>query len=80
MASGYIAGGAIAGIIIAFLAGVPALAKFNDAIDSFSRRNPFYSGHSADLLALIPFAILIVLLYLTGREMILAHREVRAKT
>jgi hypothetical protein len=75
MASGYIAGGAIAGIIIAFMAGVPALAKFNDTIDSWSRRNPFYTGGGADLLALIPFLILIALLYMTGREMILAHRN-----
>jgi hypothetical protein len=29
----------------------------------------------SDLLSLIPFAVLIALLYLTGREKILAHRE-----
>ncbi|MGZ8811290.1 MAG: OPT family oligopeptide transporter [Thermoanaerobaculia bacterium] len=75
MASGYIAGGAIAGIIIAFLAGVPALGKFNETIDNWSKGNIFFSGGGADLLALIPFAILIILLYMTGREMILAHRD-----
>ena len=77
MASGYIAGGAIAGIIIAFLAGVPALAGLNRAIDAAAEKNPFTSGESADMLSLIPFAVLIVLLYLTGREKILAHREIR---
>jgi putative OPT family oligopeptide transporter len=75
MASGYIAGGAIAGIIIAFMAGVPFMAGFNKRIEEFSSRNPFYSS---DLLALIPFAALIIVLYLTGRERILAHRQVEA--
>ncbi|HEY3055541.1 MAG TPA: oligopeptide transporter, OPT family [Thermoanaerobaculia bacterium] len=73
MASGYIAGGAIAGIIIAFMAGVPFMAGFNKRIEEFSSHNPFYSS---DLLALAPFAALIIVLYLTGREKILAHRQV----
>jgi uncharacterized oligopeptide transporter (OPT) family protein len=77
MASGYIAGGAIAGIVIAFIAAAPALAKFNDTLDKWAKHNRFATGTYADLLALIPFAILISLLYLTGREVILAHREVR---
>ncbi|MEK6375717.1 MAG: oligopeptide transporter, OPT family [Acidobacteriota bacterium] len=75
MASGYIAGGAIAGIIIAFLAGVPAMSKFNEMIEAWSKSNPFHTGAGANILSLIPFAILVVLLYLTGREKILAHRE-----
>jgi hypothetical protein len=74
MASGYIAGGAIAGILIAFLAGVPAMAGFNDRIATFSESNPLHSGSSADILSLIPFAILVVLLYLTGREKVLAPK------
>jgi putative OPT family oligopeptide transporter len=76
MASGYIAGGAIAGIIIAFLAGVPFMSRFNTAIGKFAEGNPLTSGSMADLLSLIPFAVLILLLYLTGREKILAHREI----
>jgi putative OPT family oligopeptide transporter len=77
MASGYIAGGAIAGIIIAFLAGVSwkPLVALNNAIDQWSKVNPVYSGGGADVLSLIPFAILIIVLYLTGREAILAHRQ-----
>ena len=75
MASGYIAGGAIAGILIAFLAGVPFMASFNDRITGWSAGNPMFEGPMADALSLIPFAILIILLYLTGREKILAHRE-----
>ena len=71
MASGYIAGGAIAGIIIAFLAGVPAMAGLNRAVEAMSERNPMFTGSMADVLSLIPFAVLIVVLYLTGREKLL---------
>ena len=74
MASGYIAGGAIAGIIIAFLAGVTEV--FDKSIAKWAAdNNPLHSGPLADGLSLIPFAILILLLYLTGREKILIHRE-----
>jgi putative OPT family oligopeptide transporter len=75
MASGYIAGGAIAGIIIAFLAGVPSMAGFNQAVDAFGERNPFRTGASSDLLAMIPFILLMLVLYLTGREKLLASRQ-----
>jgi putative OPT family oligopeptide transporter len=74
MASGYIAGGAIAGIVIAFLAGVPFMAGFNERITAFAEANPFVSGPNADLLSLIPYAVLIILLYLVGREKWLAAK------
>jgi putative OPT family oligopeptide transporter len=73
MASGYIAGGAIAGIVIAFLAGVPAMAGFNAAVDAFAETNPMRTGPMSDWLALIPFAVMLAILYLTGREKILAR-------
>jgi putative OPT family oligopeptide transporter len=73
MASGYIAGGAIAGIVIAFLAGV--LTDTNLKIEHWANTsNPFFNGPYANLLSLLPFAVLIVLLYLTGRERILSGR------
>ncbi|HET6762843.1 MAG TPA: OPT/YSL family transporter, partial [Longimicrobiaceae bacterium] len=75
MASGYIAGGAIAGILIAFMAGVPFMADFNQRLDAMAAHNPFVSGGSADLLSCIPFAILTVLLYLVGREVLLAPKR-----
>jgi putative OPT family oligopeptide transporter len=76
MASGYIAGGAIAGIGIAFLAGAPFMARFRQVIGEFAEKtNPLSSGAYADAWSMIPFIILITLLYLTGREKILAHRE-----
>ena len=74
MASGYIAGGAIAGIIIAFLAGV--LTGTNDKIEAWSKmHNAFFTGDDSNLLSLIPFVILVVVLYLTGREKILTSRS-----
>ena len=73
MASGYIAGGAIAGIIIAFLAGV--ITETDDKIVRWAKSsNAFFTGEYSDLLSLIPFVILIVLLYLTGREKILTSK------
>ena len=63
--SGYIAGGAIAGILIAFLAGV--LGDFDSALQKWSTaHNPFYEGQWADLLSLLPFLVLVVLLWRTA--------------
>ena len=73
MASGYIAGGAIAGIVIAIMQGVPALSPKYDLLDKWSKgHNPFYSS---DLLSLIPFVVLVTLLYLAGREVILSGKK-----
>ncbi|HLJ74694.1 MAG TPA: OPT/YSL family transporter, partial [Thermoanaerobaculia bacterium] len=77
MASGFIAGGALAGIIKALLTGLPQMARFTDRIDHWAKGNRFYTGSASDWLSLIPWAILIALLYLTGREVILARREVK---
>jgi putative OPT family oligopeptide transporter len=76
MASGYIAGGAIAGIVIAIVVGVTP--DFSDRINQIMQANPFSNGPSSDLLALIPFAFLIALLYLAGRERILRPRASRS--
>jgi hypothetical protein len=66
VASGYIAGGAIAGIGIAFVAG--ALTGFNQRVtDVMTAHNPFFAGPYADVLALIPFGALVAGLYLSGR-------------
>lgn len=67
MASGYIAGGAIAGIAIAFTEAV--MSDTSQQLSDWSEKhNPFFHGPHADALALIPFAVLVVILYLTGRE------------
>jgi len=73
LASGYIAGGAIAGIVIAFLAGVTI--ETNRQIEEWALRfNPFYSGAWSDLLSLLPFSLLGVVLYLVGRNLLLGDR------
>ena len=74
MASGYIAGGALAAIVIAILQGVPkqGLANFNKAVEDWSTaHNPLFGAANGDLLSMIPFIILMLLLYLVGREVIL---------
>ena len=66
VASGYIAGGAIAGIGIAFMAGV--LTGFNQKVtDVMTAANPAFNGPWSDALSLIPFAVLMAGLYLAGR-------------
>jgi putative OPT family oligopeptide transporter len=81
MASGYIAGGALAGIVVAFLAGLPSLGEFNEGVEKWAgAHNPFFTGSNADLLSLIPFVVLMILLYLAGREAILAGRKNQAGT
>lgn len=84
LASGYIAGGAIAGILIAVMeaaadpnqAGFRAgVASFKESIADFSVHNPMFSGPWADGWSLIPFAVLVVMLYLTGRDYLFARRR-----
>jgi uncharacterized oligopeptide transporter (OPT) family protein len=74
LSSGYIAGGAIAGIIIAFMAGV------FDRVDAFftdwaTKNNPFFHGEWADALALIPFVAMIAFLYFVAREKLLSVKR-----
>jgi hypothetical protein len=67
LASGYIAGGAIAGIAIAFVQG--AMGDLDATVTKWSNAsNPFYSGPYADLLALLPFAALTAYLLHQGRR------------
>jgi putative OPT family oligopeptide transporter len=67
LASGYIAGGAIAGIGIAFSAGV--LGGFDRDLTGFMKAaNPFFEGPWADGLSLLPFLALTAALYRAGRR------------
>ncbi len=74
LASGYIAGGTLAGVLFAFLA-IP----MKDQLDNFETwakaHNPFFDGPSADLLAMLPFLALCVILYLVGRDALLAVKR-----
>lgn len=74
MASGYIAGGAIAGIVIAFMAGV--FERTDAALTTWATaHDPLFAGPRSDLLALIPFVLLTALLWATGREHLLASKR-----
>jgi putative OPT family oligopeptide transporter len=80
LSSGYIAGAALAGIIIAFMAGY-----FTDASNAAKAwmlaHNPFFDeppGHVkpyADLLTLIPFVAITALLYAVGRGWVLSSKR-----
>ncbi|HMF58448.1 MAG TPA: OPT/YSL family transporter, partial [Pyrinomonadaceae bacterium] len=76
LASGYIAGGTLAGVIFAFLT-IPLKSKLDEFEHWSTVHNPLFEGAYSDLLGLIPFIALMVLLYLTGREIILAGKRAR---
>jgi uncharacterized oligopeptide transporter (OPT) family protein len=65
LSSGYIAGGAIAGIVIAFTTGL--MEDMMTKVDTWSSaNNPFYGGTHADALSMLPFVAIAALLYLVG--------------
>jgi len=67
LASGYIAGGAIAGIAIAIMP--MFFDKADAAVTAWATaHNPFFDGPWSDLLSLLPFVGLCVFLYFVGRE------------
>ncbi len=76
LASGYIAGGALAGILVAlateFLSGT--MRSFTKWAEVY---NPFYAGNNSDWLAMIPFLILAAILYFVGRELLLTGKKSR---
>ena len=75
LASGYIAGGALAGVAYAFLNLSESItARLNGFEDWAKAYNAFYQGPHAGKLALIPFAIITIILYLVGRELLLKPR------
>jgi uncharacterized oligopeptide transporter (OPT) family protein len=76
LASGYIAGGAIAGIVIALLQGVDRLAAVDNGFSKWATgHNPVYSGPYSDALSMVFFLGLCGFLYLVGRESLLAPRR-----
>lgn len=66
--SGLIAGGAIAGIVIALMAGV--LDEVDAKLEAWSKaNNPFFNGDSSDLLSLLPFVLLAAwLMWISTRD------------
>jgi uncharacterized oligopeptide transporter (OPT) family protein len=72
LASGYIAGATLAGVVYAFLNLKEGIrAKLTGWEEWSTGNNPFFAGAHSDLLGMIPFLILTVLLYLVGRELFL---------
>ncbi|MES2205870.1 MAG: oligopeptide transporter, OPT family [Pseudomonadota bacterium] len=67
LASGYIAGGALAGIIIALTTGF--FPHFDQVISKWAEtNNPAWNGGYANELSLIPYVFIILVLYWAGRE------------
>ncbi len=80
LASGYIAGGAVAGILNALKELVPRLRSVGEQIEQWqTAHNPFFNGTHADLLSLAPFLVLCALLYLVGRDRLLKIRRTHGK-
>jgi len=79
LASGYIAGGTLAGVLFAFLA-IPMKNRLDGFEKWATAHNPFFDGPSSDLLAILPFIALCVLLYLVGRDVLLAAKAKRARS
>src|SRR5712692_6178945 len=72
LASGYIAGATLAGVVFAFLNLKEGIVHRLTIWEEWAKEhNPFFHGRHEDLLGLIPFLILTVLLYFVGRELLL---------
>ena len=76
LASGYIAGGTLAGVLFAFM-----VIPWKERLDGWQKwaelHNPFFEGPSANLLSMVPFVALCVLLYFVGREVFFAPKRSR---
>jgi hypothetical protein len=77
LASGYISGGAITGIVTAAKELVGPLAAMGRRIEDW--QNPPFLTATMPIFALIPFVVLCILLYLVGRDVLLTTRPKVAK-
>jgi putative OPT family oligopeptide transporter len=72
LASGYIAGATLAGVIFAFLNLKESIVAQLKVFEEWAtHNNPFFEGPNSDALGIIPFLLLTILLYLVGRELVL---------
>ncbi len=80
LASGYIAGATLAGVIFAFLNLKEGIVTQLKVFEEWAtHHNPFFEGPNSDVLGIIPFLILTVLLYLVGRELVLKPAAARRR-
>jgi uncharacterized oligopeptide transporter (OPT) family protein len=76
LASGYIAGAAITGVLVALFAFVPALETEQTNFQNWAKaNNHMFTGPNADWLAMIPFLAISIFLYLVGREVLLSGKR-----
>jgi putative OPT family oligopeptide transporter len=76
LASGYIAGATLAGVIYSFLNLSEGIKSRLDGYESWAtKNNPFFVGPYSDLLGLIPLLVLTVVLYAVGRELLLKPKR-----
>jgi hypothetical protein len=72
LASGYIAGATLAGVIYAFLNLRESIVAQLKVFEEWALvHNRFFEGPGSDVLGMIPFLLLTILLYLVGRELVL---------
>jgi len=72
LASGYIAGATLAGVLYAFLNLKEGIrAKLTGWEEWATHHNPFFEGPNANMLGMIPFLIITIVLYMVGRELFL---------
>ena len=77
LASGYIAGATLAGVIFAFLNLKESIVTWLKGFEEWAtHHNPFFEGPNSDVLGMIPFLLLTILLYLVGRELVLKPRPI----
>jgi hypothetical protein len=75
LASGYIAGAALAGVVYSFLNLSEGVTARLSGFERWSAaNNPLFEGPYSDLLALIPLFGITAVLYLVGREVLLKGR------
>lgn len=77
LASGYIAGATLAGVLYAFMnLSEGIVAKLKVFEEWAKHHNRFFEGPNSDVLGLIPFVLITVLLYLVGRELVFKPKPV----
>ncbi len=77
LASGYIAGATLAGVMYAFMnLSEGIFARLQGFEEWAKHHNPFFEGPGSNALGLIPFVLITVLLYLVGRELVLKPKTI----